>query len=964
VGVILSESGVVPGRFDSKLIDRVVAAAGLAPSSQSNRFPVSFSRLFSALFYGGEWQQWCHAIGQETRFDFAQLVPLGGSNETPAEPLRASISARRILETAQNYASRAQKATDVHHVIAAYCFDPAGHEQQLAGWNFDRVFWGNALVDEVARRFPEEAEVFRQLRDETFPTTPIENAPAENDSPNVAPDDSNVVLEPQPPKYNAWSRPHIDNDRVGGAIPEDRDLLDARKPALRFAKLLVAKDVAPPIALGLFGNWGSGKTFFMGLMRDRIEQLSKTGGAQYVRGVAQIEFNAWHYHDTNLWASLALRIFEGLAEKLGGRKESDVERARRELHQRINSSDTRRKEADALRTSALERRAKAAGKLEELRSNREALRADAAQMQRVAAWRVVTSGESFRALREAAIDLATHFGIPNAYASVEQVRQLKRDVEDTRAHGFGVLTAIGRRFRGVEDSTQTIVVLALLLAGALGIGWIVDALGRAGDANLPAFTATIVQVSTLVTAIAAWCGRRVRELRDALDRIGAVEAELAEAEAKVEPDEEMLEIEKQIAGLDQEIHAKTEEVSAAEREIAEATAEIDRINRGGLVYDFLQDRRAAANYVGQLGLISTIRQDFEKLDGLLRDFAKNAKDAQPIERIVLYIDDLDRCHPDKVVEVLQAVHLLLAFPLFNVVVGVDARWLERSLRRQYVGRAGGARAQAEDPFSPQDYLEKIFQIPYALSRMDRNGFASLIGGMIETRSEWSAKQAEREMAPKPLTLRDSPAPRASSDLDTAPMGEDSAPPVLDNDADGEEAQLVADTAPQLENASADALYFEDCEQQFIANLYEFIDRPRLAKRFVNIYRLLRVRADDEGESETFLDPANGEHRAALTLLAIHVGHPSVAGKLMQRLQSFDAARSWREFVESLTAEDAGSSRPPAQERDELRALQRKLAELSAATPEALDAYRKWAPRVGCFSFDWHRPEAALQRSAR
>ena len=41
----------------------------------------------------------------------------------------------------------------------------------------------------------------------------------------------------------------------------------ARDPATPwFARLLAAEDVAPPIAVGLFGNWGSGKTFFMRLM--------------------------------------------------------------------------------------------------------------------------------------------------------------------------------------------------------------------------------------------------------------------------------------------------------------------------------------------------------------------------------------------------------------------------------------------------------------------------------------------------------------------------------------------------------------------------------------------------------------------------------------------------------------------------------------------------------------------------
>ena len=51
-----------------------------------------------------------------------------------------------------------------------------------------------------------------------------------------------------------------------------------------------------------------------------------------------------------------------------------------------------------------------------------------------------------------------------------------------------------------------------------------------------------------------------------------------------------------------------------------------------------------------------------------------------VDRIILYIDDLDRCPEANVVEVLQAVHLLLAFPLFVVVVGVDSRWLLHSLQ--------------------------------------------------------------------------------------------------------------------------------------------------------------------------------------------------------------------------------------------------------------------------------------------
>ena len=85
----------------------------------------------------------------------------------------------------------------------------------------------------------------------------------------------------------------------------------------------------------------------------------------------------------------------------------------------------------------------------------------------------------------------------------------------------------------------------------------------------------------------------------------------------------------------------------------------------------------------------------------------------PLQRIVLYVDDLDRCPPEKVVDVLRAVHLLLALPLFVVVLAVDPRWLRRALE-QHHATLFLARDLGESQASPANYLDKIFQVPYAL----------------------------------------------------------------------------------------------------------------------------------------------------------------------------------------------------------------------------------------------------------
>jgi hypothetical protein len=51
-----------------------------------------------------------------------------------------------------------------------------------------------------------------------------------------------------------------------------------------------------------------------------------------------------------------------------------------------------------------------------------------------------------------------------------------------------------------------------------------------------------------------------------------------------------------------------------------------------------------------------------------------------VRRVILYIDDLDRCPSDVVIKVLEAVHLLVALPLFVVVVAVDAAGFGRLVR--------------------------------------------------------------------------------------------------------------------------------------------------------------------------------------------------------------------------------------------------------------------------------------------
>ena len=163
--------------------------------------------------------------------------------------------------------------------------------------------------------------------------------------------------------------------------------------------------------------------------------------------------------------------------------------------------------------------------------------------------------------------------------------------------------------------------------------------------------------------------------------------------------------------------------SEAELKILSINAEIQAIEDGKRFSSFLESKIKDAEYQQHLGLISSIREDFDQLTKYFdKDLDDSTKDLN-IDRIILYIDDLDRCPPEKVVEVLQAIHLILAFPLFVVIVGVDVRWIYNSLLAKYgdmLSMEDENRLKSND-FSqeaikggatPFDYLEKVFQIPF------------------------------------------------------------------------------------------------------------------------------------------------------------------------------------------------------------------------------------------------------------
>src|SRR5450631_1276479 len=105
--------------------------------------------------------------------------------------------------------------------------------------------------------------------------------------------------------------------------PGDPDRLNRDAEAAALAEMITAQSVSPPLAIGLFGDWGEGKTHFLRRIADHVDEL-----ASVARGdpddrlthsaVRQVHFNAWHYAETDLWASLVAELFSQMATAAPG----------------------------------------------------------------------------------------------------------------------------------------------------------------------------------------------------------------------------------------------------------------------------------------------------------------------------------------------------------------------------------------------------------------------------------------------------------------------------------------------------------------------------------------------------------------------------------------------------------------------------------------------------------------------
>jgi hypothetical protein len=121
------------------------------------------------------------------------------------------------------------------------------------------------------------------------------------------------------------------------------------------------------------------------------------------------------------------------------------------------------------------------------------------------------------------------------------------------------------------------------------------------------------------------------------------------------------------------------------------------------VSERVADYLARPNYGERLGFQHEVIRDLQ--------FSKRwLTDHSPTSRVVVMVDDLDRCSDDKTVELLQAINVVLAGSGLYVLIGLDGDVVRRAVYRHYAGDEEKLDERHRLPADfAEDYLRKIIQ---------------------------------------------------------------------------------------------------------------------------------------------------------------------------------------------------------------------------------------------------------------
>ena len=645
------------------------------------------------------------------------------------------------------------------------------------------------------------------------------------------------------------------------------DYLNISKDINAFARVMSVKSFTPPLAIALLGKWGSGKSFFMRKLKENIQSLSQSNNKQkvYCEGVAHVHFNAWSYMDSNLWAGIITKIFEGLQEyiskdSLAQKHKKNIEKALRKklsiAHDELVGLESQKSIIDKRITKLKEQKKTIKGtldlKIKKIKSSsikQILLKVDEEFKIEEKINSAITNNDSYIKNVDGLSEI-----IPKKYW------QNPEKLYEKSKSGLTFLKVFFSKGNLLNNLWFLLLFFILIIVIPIALYFTEFAINIADFSLTPSSWATL----SLIGASYLKVRKTFKHLQPLVSSFWKIKEEY-----KLEKEEALFKFVQEEKALKLEIENNKIEINSITSQIDQSIVvkrDIEYRLESALTTDalfkFIEKRSESDDYKKHLGIVSIIRKDFEILSDLFTEHnieAEKIKETEefkkkfdkPLERIILYVDDLDRCPEERVVEVLEAVNLLMAFPLFIVVVGVDPRWVKNALRakHQLQFSSNGINDESEEMIEPSNYLEKIFQVPFQLKDATTKSVKHMLKTLAESQPEIQVEE-EKFLFEEDGKLADH----------------------FDEPSEDKKNQEV------ITKETIASLKFSNIEIELLQSMSDILGtNPRALKRFINIYRVIKAHEDFNYTNKV----EEGELLVVMFLIALPLG------KYRKTIKSFD-----------------------------------------------------------------------------
>jgi hypothetical protein len=698
--------------------------------------------------------------------------------------------------------------------------------------------------------------------------------------------------------------------------PTGLDRLDVTSEVHALAEAIALKEMSPPMVVGVIGGWGAGKSFVLHLLEERIREIrceqitpeppenSPGDGFPFVGHPYLIYFDAWTYAKSNIWASLMQTVFTELDRQINLEQilQNDLKislldnteiwrllsRLTLEDQERLINTDLGKRAIQIVTDYDAGKREETASKLwtvlADLRKE-ETARLEQAETQ--LALKQHSRNEAYQALEEVVDEELNRRARRGAWRSIgDQVLRSAWEIWEKHASKngsnevptydqlHGRVDWFRKFIKGIGPLPVIFLLIAITTLMAPNLfqvsNWFVTKLTPVMSLLLGCFT-WMEKIQTWVTEsrqkfdsqVEEYVTRFGRSRTEIIEQAVAAIPEAAETQAvrqqQEDEDRDFSEVIKEKARALKKLES---DVQKSRTDVETRRRQVGITARHGDLLALISDRIEGRYYEDKLGLLHQIKSDLEELSASLLSEKASAKlFPRGDPRIILLIDDLDRCPPERVVEVLEAVQLLVKTPLFVVVMAIDVRYITRALEMVYKG----VLVRNGDP-SGLHYIEKIIQIPYRVRPVS----AAAVGGFL--RAQMMLKE---EDIPTPTAVPKS----HRQEKEEGENGDSAASADEDQEARLSPARAVR---TELRVLPTEILRFSRREHEAISACCSALEiNPRAMKRLVNVYKLLKIIWHRKG----FRDgPEEDVQKAMLALLVLGATYPEVMRQILHDME--------------------------------------------------------------------------------